>query len=308
VNGPSVVEWRKAIGRVGVWVSSRAIDKDPGRFATLVEQLGFGALWVGGSNVDDKAFDLLARALEATEHLVVATGITNIWAWRPDALAHRVASLDNAHRGRFLLGLGVSHAPQVEQLGRHYERPHAAMSGFLTALDQVLSGQGDVFSGQGDSPTRPARVLAALGPRMLELARDRSEGAHPYLAPPEHTELARGVLGDGPLLAPEQAFVLNNVPAEARAVARGYLERYLQLPNYLRNLERLGYRDEDFLGGGSDRLVDALVAHGDAEVVAERARAHLEAGADHVCVQPLSTAGAIDLGVLEAVAGLVSTI
>ena len=299
VNGPGSARLRSAIGRVGVWASSRAIDEDAAGFARLVERLGFGALWVGGSNVDDKAFEVLGRALQATRRLVVATGITNIWAWQPEVLARRVTDLETAFPGRFLLGLGVSHAPQVEQLGQHYERPFEAMSGFLTALEYAWAGQGG-----GSAKAPPARVLAALGPRMLELSRDRSEGAHPYLTPPEHTVFARRVLGEGPLLAPEQAFVLESEQSQARAAARADLARYLRLPNYRTNLERLGYGGDDFAAGGSDRLVDGLVAHGSGEVVAGHVRAHLEAGADHVCVQPLALSGGLEAGALERLAPL----
>ncbi|MGD0943758.1 MAG: TIGR03620 family F420-dependent LLM class oxidoreductase [Acidimicrobiales bacterium] len=298
---PGTAEWRDALGRVGVWVSSRAIDQDPGGFAARVEHLGYGALWVGGGNADEKAFDLLERALSGTGRLVVATGITSIWAWEPGALAQRVRALDTAYPGRFLLGLGVSHAPLVEGLGRRYERPLEAMSGFLTDLDEAWDKEADGGRDPSGSP-RPARVLAALGRRMLELSRDRSEGAHPYLTPPAHSEQARQILGELPLLAPEQAFVLEEEPLEARTTARAYLERYLCLPNYRANLEHLGYGDEDLAPPGSDRLVDALVAHGNADQVADRVRAHLEAGADHVCVQPLAHGGGIDAGALEVLA------
>ncbi|MGA3353355.1 MAG: TIGR03620 family F420-dependent LLM class oxidoreductase [Acidimicrobiales bacterium] len=291
---------RDAIGPVGVWVSARAIDEDPGGFAAGVERLGFGALWVGGSNVDGKAFDLLEKALSATSRLVVATGITSIWAWPPEALARRVFVLEDRYAGRFLLGLGVSHAPHVELLGQHYEHPLEAMSGFLGALDEA-SGP----TGRGRSAPRPPRVLAALGRRMLELSRDRSEGAHPYLTPPAHTEVARRILGTKALLAPEQAFVLEQETGAARATARHYLEHYLVLANYRANLERLGYGEKDFAGAGSDRLVDDLVVHGSAENVADRVRAHLDAGADHVCVQVLAHSGALDAGALGLVAARV---
>jgi probable F420-dependent oxidoreductase len=248
--------------------------------------------------VDAKAFELLEKALKATSRLVVATGITNIWAWQPEALARRVFVLEDRYAGRFLLGLGVSHAPQVEKLGQHYERPLEAMSGFLGGLDEARGPTGRPRSG-----ARPPRVLAALGDRMLALSRDRSEGAHPYLSTPAHSERARRVLGAAPLLAPEQAFVLEQDPSVARTTARRYLEHYLRLVNYRANLERLGYARDDLDGAGSDRLVDDVVAHGSAAVVAERVRAHLEAGADHVCVQSLADSAAVDLGALSLLAG-----
>ncbi len=293
--------WRQCIGRVGVWVGPGALEQDPGGFAAWVEHLGYGALWVGGSNPGPKSFDLLDRALCGSGRLVVATGITSIWAWEPLALARRVATLEAAHPGRFVLGLGVSHAPAVQQLGRRYERPLEAMTRFLTGLDDAEMERG---TDGGSSP--PPRVLAALGRRMLELARDRAEGAHPYLTSPVHTEEARRVLGESPLLASEQALVLEDEPNRARVIAKTYLERYLRLPNYRANLERLGYDEEDLAGQGSDRLVDALVIHGTPGEVVARVRAHLEAGADHVCLQPLSQKGGIDAGALEVLAPLVA--
>lgn len=296
--GAGATGWREALGRIGVWTPPGAIAQDPGGFGLRLERLGYGALWVGGGNADAKAFDLLERVLSATERLVVATGITSIWAWEPAALAERAAALEAAHPGRFVLGLGVSHAPLVERLGRRYEHPFQAMVGFLTGLDDAEA------SNAGDRLPAPPRVLAALGPRMLGLSRDRSEGAHPYLTPPEHTERARDILGAAPLLAPEQALVLEDEPSRARATARAYLERYLDSANYRANFGRLGYLEDDFAGQGSDRLVDALVAHGSPGEVASRVRAHLEAGADHVCVLPLAHGGGIDAGALEVLAPL----
>jgi probable F420-dependent oxidoreductase len=188
------------------------------------------------------------------------------------------ARLRAAHPGRFLLGLGVSHALLIEADGsRRYENPMAVMSAYLDALD-----------GAPEPVRADERALAALGPKMLELARDRSVGAHPYLVDPTHTARARAVLGPGPLLAPEQKVVLDTDPATARATARATLGRFFDLPNYTRNLRRLGYRDDDLSGGGSDRLVDGLFAWGGAASVCERVREHLDAGADHVCIQVLS--------------------
>ena len=298
--GASAAGWRESLGRVGVWVGPGALERDPGGFAARVERLGYGALWVGGSNPDAESFDVLEQALSETGRLVVATGITSIWAWEPAALAERVAALEAAHPGRFVLGLGVSHAPAVERLGHHYERPLQAMAGFLAGLDDAEQRH------DGGSSFAAPRVLAALGQRMLELSRDRSEGAHPYLTTPAHTEKARQILGETPLLAPEQALVLEDEPRQARVTARAYLERYLRLPNYRANLEHLGYDEEDLAGQGSDRIVDALVVHGTPSEVAARVRAHLEAGADHVCVQPLAHGGGIDAGALEALAPLLA--
>jgi probable F420-dependent oxidoreductase len=287
------VGWREALGRVGVWVNPVAIGRDLGGFADRVERLGYGALWFGGGNSDEGAFELIEAVLSKTSRMVVATGITNIWAWEPAALARRAAAIESAHPGRFLLGIGVSHAPLVENLGRSYARPLEVMAGFLDALDAA-----------GETTSMPPRVLAALGRRMLELSRDRAAGAHPYLTPPAHTAQARQILGVAPLLAPEQALVLESEPGRARATAKEYLERYLRLPNYRSNLERLGYSEEDLAGQGSDRLADAIVPHGGAEEVAARVRAHLESGADHVCIQPLASSGGIDAGALETLAPL----
>ena len=210
------------------------------------------------------------KLLASTSQIAVASGIVSVWASAPEDVATAVAELDERFPGRFLLGLGASHAAIVEG----YEKPYSRMVGYLDALDAL------------DRPVAPdRRVLAALGPRMLELAAARSAGAHPYFVTVEHTARARAVMGAGPLLAPEVAVVLDENPALARAAARGYAGGYLQLPNYASNLRTLGYGDEDFDGDGSDRLIDALVPWGDVDAVAARVREHHQAGADHVCVQ-----------------------
>jgi probable F420-dependent oxidoreductase len=203
--------------------------------------------------------------------------------------------------GRFILGLGVSHAPQVEQLGRAYERPLAAMEKYLDEMDHPA---GEHAEPAGE---RAPRVLAALGPRMLQLSRDKADGAHPYFVPVDHTSFARQVLGPNPLLIPEQAVVLESDRSAALAAARAYASRYLQLPNYVSNLRRFGFTEADTEGSGSDRLIDAIIPHGPA-AVAERVRQHLEAGADHVLIQPLNAKGGFsyrDLGPLaEILAGI----
>ncbi len=280
--------WREAAGQVGVWLSSALLAEDPSGLASGIEHLGFGALWIGGGNADEEAFARVERALGATGRLVVATGIANIWAWDARALAERSASVAAAFPGRFVLGLGVSHAPLVRSLGKQYEHPLEAMSGFLGGLARALPRGRPV----------PPIVLAALGPRMLAFARDESAGAHPYLAPPAHTARARQVLGPSPFLAPEQAVVLEEDSAAARSTAREHLARYLRLPNYRRNLLGLGYGEEELAGEGSDRAVDEIVAHGSTGHVAHRVTAHLAAGADHVCIQPLgedTAAGRLDV-------------
>jgi probable F420-dependent oxidoreductase len=219
--------------------------------------------------------------LRGTRTLIVASGILNVWQHDPELVAAERAQLADASDGRFLLGLGISHAPIVDrdEPGR-YRRPLATMRAYLESLDAAAP------------PVPPeSRVLAALGPKMLELARERSAGAHPYLVTPEHTHRAREALGPERLLAPEQAVVLETDPDRARTLARGHLAIYLQLPNYTNNLRRLGFGDPDFAGGGSDRLVDALVAWGDEDAIVARVREHRDAGADHVCIQAVAGGG-----------------
>jgi probable F420-dependent oxidoreductase len=258
-------------------VDERAAEA--GDVAAELEQLGFGALWVSGGQKPGLS-DRFRMLLKATSRIPVASGILSIWLASPEEVARSVVDLEAAHPGRFLLGLGVSHAPLVARAGQTYARPYSRMVAWLDHLDRQV-------------PTVPAerRVLAALGPRMLALAARRSAGAHPYFVPVEHTARARAILGDGPLLAPEQAVVLVADPERARRIARLHTEGYLATPNYTRNLRSLGFGDEDLRGGGSDRLVDAVVAWGDDEAVARRVREHHEAGADHVCVQVLTGTG-----------------
>lgn len=280
--------WRGRLGRVGIWLPSlTAAGRSPAATATAVEALGYGALWVGGGAVAPDAFDQLGEAVRATTSLVVATGIANVWSRPAGELAAAAEGVARLRPGGFLLGLGISHQPLVERLGQVYERPYAHMVRYLDELDDELDDQ-DGAPG-GAEPV--ARVLAALGPRMLRLAGDRTLGAHPYFVPAAHTRLAREILGAGPLLAPEVAVVVDADPASARAVGRRYAERYLQLPNYTENLRRLGYDDQDLDGGGSDRLVDEVVPWGDEAAVARAVHAHLEAGADHVAVQPVTAEG-----------------
>jgi probable F420-dependent oxidoreductase len=267
------------LGRVGIWSGQlRVGDPEAARdAASELEELGYGAIWVPGG-ADRDVLDGVETLLGATRHCVVATGIVNIWAYAPDALAAQQRALVARYPERFLLGLGVGHAANVEgTLDRRYEQPFAEMVAFLDGLDAA-------------SPPVPIaeRALAALGPRMLALARDRSLGAHPYLADPDHTAQARTILGPGALLAPEQMVVLNDDAAAARAIARDLLERYLVRPNYTNNLRRLGYGEEDLAGGGSDRLIDAIVSWGDEAAIGARVQEQLDAGADHVCIQVLT--------------------
>ncbi len=270
------------IGRVGIWTS--LLDTQPSARAqeavAVLEDLGYPAIWFPESR-GRESFTHASLLLAGTRRIVVATGITNMWARDAMAMMGAHRTLTEAFPDRFLLGIGVSHAPTVEHLrGHRYEKPLAAMRAYLDAMDAAP------FLAAGPS-TEPVRVLAALGPKMLELAARRSAGAHPYFVPVEHTALAREVLGERPLLAPEQAVVLERDPSTAREIARLHTVRYLQLDNYANNLRRLGYGDDDLRNGGSDRLVDAIVAWGDLDAVAGRVQAHLDAGADHVSVQVL---------------------
>ena len=266
------------LGKVGIWSGefrSRQAG-DAGAAAAEIEGLGFGALWIpggGGGNI----FGAVTRVLEATRALPVATGILNIWMHDATEAAAEHARISAAHPDRFLLGLGVSHAPLVESTNRKFDRPYSLMVHYLDELDSATT-----------PVAKEHRVLAALGPKMLELARDRSGGAHPYLTTPEHTRRARSVLGEGRRLAPEQMVVMETDPTAARAVARQTLALYLQLPNYTNNMLRSGFTQADLADGGSDRLVDAHVAWGGLEAIAGRVRQHLDAGADHVCIQVLT--------------------
>ncbi len=221
--------------------------------------------------------------LSGTSTIKVATGIASIWG--RDAMsagaAHR--TIEEAYPGRFLLGLGVSHQPMVEGVRGHvYEKPYSAMKAYLDGMDRTIYAAA--------APAGPLhRALAALGPRMLRLSAERGVGSHPYFVPVEHTAYAREVLGEGPLLMPEQAVVVSTDPETARAAARSHMAIYLGLPNYTNNLRRLGWGDDDLGGGGSDALVDAIVAWGSVDAITERVKAQLDAGADHVCIQVLST-------------------
>lgn len=244
--------------------------------AAALEEAGCSALWMTGGLSDP--FERVADLLGATSRVTVATGILSIWTMSPDEVATGVRSLPDAHRHRFLLGLGVSHAQLVDRgaAGR-YRRPLTQLRTYLDGLDAT----GPVTVG------RHGRVLAALGPKMLELAATRAAGAHPYLTTVDHTADARRILGPDAFLAPTQMVVLDANPDTARAVARRHLAMYLGQPNYVNSWLRLGFTEDDTADGGSDRLVDALVMWGDPERVAARLREHLAAGADHVAVQML---------------------
>lgn len=271
------------IGTFGVWTS--LLDLQPtNRVREIVaelDEMGWGCLWRPESTGRDPMVSA-ALWLDACPRMAVATGIAQTYARHPLTTMASARTLDEAFPGRFLLGLGVSHAPLVEEVrGLDYSTPLADMEAHLDAMDAAP------FTALGREG-RPPRVLAALGPRMLALAAAKADGAHPYLVTPEHTARAREILGAGKLLAPEHMVLLDTDPDRARPVARANLERYLRLPNYTRNLARLGFTEED-ITSLSDRLVDALVLWGDVESIVPRLREHLEAGADHVCLQALVT-------------------
>ena len=253
------------LGRIGIW---RPATQTNGEFAAGVEKLGYGALWLGGSPGGD--LRIVEELLDATDHLVVATGIVNIWADGPESIAKAFHRINGKHPDRFLLGVGAGHPEATQQ----YTKPYGALVEYLDGLDA------------GGVP-KEARALAALGPKVIKLSGDRTAGAHPYLVTPEHTRSSREILGAGPLLAPEQKVVLDTDPERARVVGRQSVQMYLQLSNYTANLRKLGFTDEDLAGVGSDRLIDALALHGDAATVAAGLRAHLDAGADHVNIQVL---------------------
>jgi probable F420-dependent oxidoreductase len=293
---------RQNLGTTGIWSTPpENYGVEARDLAATVEKLGFGSLWLGGSHMAPDAFTRLVALLDGSSRLIVGTGIASIWGREPSDMRQGADTLSKGFPGRFILGLGVSHAPAVENLGRSYDRPYSAMERYLDEMDHPA---GHTTHTPGD---RAVRILAALGPRMLELSRDEADGAHPYFSPVDHTAFARQVLGPDKLLIPEQAVVLTSDRSTALAGARSYAQRYLQLPNYVSNLRRFGFGDPDTEGSGSDRLIDAIIPHGPA-VIAERVRQHLQAGADHVLLQPIGPDGKFapdDLAPLaEAVSGL----
>lgn len=274
--------WVGRLGRVGAWTFdverlSAAAARD---YVRELEGLGIRALWIPESLGSKEIFAHAGFLLASSERLIVASGIANMWARDATAMANGNRALAEAYPGRFLLGLGVSHAPVVKMRGASYDKPVESMARYLDAMDKAP------FTG-ATPPEAPGRVLAALGPRMLRLAAERSLGAHPYFVPVEYTAFARKELGAGPLLAVEQAAVLSKDPVVARATARKHMKRYLSLENYANNLRRIGWSEADLAGEGSDALVDAIVGWGDARDIRARVEEHHANGADHVCVQVL---------------------
>jgi probable F420-dependent oxidoreductase len=267
------------ITRTGIWSSALRYGEaaEATEAATELEELGYSVLWV--PDIGGDLFDAVGRLLAATSTATVATGILNLWMHTAEETAARHAELTAQHGDRFLVGIGVSHGPLIDRVKEPgaYRRPLEQMSAFLDGLDAA------------DPPLAAGhRMLAALGPKMLELARTRTAGTHPYLVTPEHTRAAREAVGADRTVACEQGVVLDTDADRARATARLHLSGYLGLPNYANNWRRLGYTDDDIANGGSDRLVDALVVWGDESAIAARVQEHRDAGADHVCVQVLT--------------------
>jgi probable F420-dependent oxidoreductase len=271
------------LGRVGVWLGgygpSAAVDR---AIVAEIEQLGYSALWFGEAPGGKEAFTRATTLLAASSTIVIGTGIASVWGRDALNTASAIRTVGEAFPNRFIAGLGVSHPPAVAARGEFYQRPLAMMADYLQEMSATRH--------QSPEPSAPVPLLlAALRPRMLDLARQSADGAHPYFVPVEHTVRARAILGPGKLLAPELAVVLESDPTEARRLARLHTGSfYLSAPNYVENLRWLGWSDSDFVDGGSDSLVDAIVAWGDEEAIVSRIREHLDAGADHVCIQPVT--------------------
>jgi probable F420-dependent oxidoreductase len=267
------------LGRIGIWSAAlRNAEQDvAAAAATELEQLGYGALWFPGG-ARDGFTDHVGGLLAATKTIAIASGIVSIWTHPTADVANDFHAWEARYPGRFLLGIGISHAHVVERAGLHYMRPLSKLRSYLDELDAL------------PEPVPHERmVLASLGPKSLELARDRTWGTHPYFVPVEHTRIARAAIGPGKLLAPELMVVLETDPDTARGIARQAMAMYLAAPNYANTLLRLGYSADDLANGGSDRIVDDIVAWGDPAQILERVQEHHAAGADHVCVQVLNT-------------------
>jgi probable F420-dependent oxidoreductase len=299
------------LGSRGIWASLESLPFDEQlEAARRLEGLGYDTLWHPMA-IQRDLMVLCARLLEATSTLRVATGILPIFERVPTVMAAGQRTLDELSGGRFLLGLGVSHPPIVEQMhGQTYGPPVTSMRAYLDALDR--GPDMSVFLGPDAAPpesepvqTGPARILAALGPKMLALSRDRAQGAHPYFMPPAHTREARAILGPDRLLVPEVKVVLERDPTRARNAARAAGATNIALENYHKSWRRFGLEDADFVDGGSDRLIDELVAWGDVERIEAFLDRHLEAGADQVCVHfvhPDGPQAGLDWRAIEALA------
>jgi probable F420-dependent oxidoreductase len=273
---------RVNIGKYGIWYGGidALSSAESQRAAQVVEKLGFGALWVAEA-VGRDPFVSSAILLNATSTLKLATGIANVYARDAMTMVAGQKTLAEAFPDRFLLGMGVSHGHLVAGIRKiDWSKPYSYMSDYLDKMDKSL------FMARS-AEHEPGRVLAALGPKMLQLSAEKANGSHPYFTTPEHTAEARRIMGADALLAPEQMVVLNTDPTAARVTARKGMKIYLGLPNYANNLKRFGFEDSDFADGGSDRLVDAITAWGTPAQIADRVQQHIDAGADHVCIQVL---------------------
>ncbi len=282
--------------KLGVWAGTDGLSAaDAAGFARRLEAWGYGALWISEA-VGREVFSASAWLLADTSTLIIASGIANIYARDSFSAAAAQKGLNEQSGGRFLLGLGVSHIPLVEGVRKlQYGKPVATMRAYLRAMAEARY--------QSVPPAAPTTtVLAALGPKMLELSAESADGAHPYNVTPEHTRLARAILGAGKLLCVEQGAILETDPPAARAMARRFLAIYMGLPNYVENWRRLGFTDADFAGGGSDRLVDALIVWGDEKAIRKRIDEHWQAGADHVCVQAIGQTALPDERLLRLLA------
>jgi probable F420-dependent oxidoreductase len=268
----------------GVWSGAFRQDKpEVLKAAAEVEDLGYGAIWMPGGAHAGLA-DHLQNLLKATQRTVIATGIVSIWTHPAGATAAMHHTLEGAYPDRFLLGIGISHPHVVQGAGLTYEKPLQKLRSYLDELDAAP-----------DPVPIDERILASLGPLSLKLARDRSRGTHPYFMPVEHTRISREAVGPGKLVAPEQMVVCETNADRARTIARAAADRYLHAPNYVNNLLRLGFTEQDISNGGSPRLIDAIVAWGEPAVIAQRVAEHHAAGADHVCIQVLTeTPGDLD--------------
>jgi probable F420-dependent oxidoreductase len=289
---------KASIERLGVWTWLDAMSAtEAAEFANQLEAWGYSALWVPEA-VGRDPFALLGYLGARTESLILATGIANIYARDPMTMRAIHKTVAELTGGRFILGMGVSHAHLVSKVrGHEYKKPVSTMRAYLEAM------QGALYHGTQPEQDAPI-VLAALRENMLKLSAAQAAGAHPYFVPPEHTARAREILGPDALLCPEQMVLLETDPTRARQIARQNMAVYAGLPNYQNALKWIGYQDADFADGGSDRLVDSIVAWGDEKAIAERIQAHRDAGADHVCIQPFRADGqpGPDLRILEALA------
>lgn len=275
------------IGRVGVWSSAlaNATSDQVRNGIAQVEELGYGAVWVGETpRVAREVFAHAGLLLAVSQRIVIGTGIANIWLRPAATMAAAAGTLSEAYPDRFILGLGASHAVAVARVGQDYSKPYSAMRAYLEEMTDLS------YQGPASSRHVPV-VLAALRSRMQALARDATDGAHTFFVTPEHTAAARGLLGPNPLLVPEQAVVLDPDPDTARARARAHVRSRLRLPAYVAHLLAMGFTSEDLAGDGSDNLVDQLVAWGHPAYLARRVNEHLDAGADHVAVHPLPADG-----------------